>query len=186
ENGAWQGSQLIFKIDNLPFGAYNFTLEVNDTAGSWTHDTIHVTVTNAKIAASSFIVMIAIGTTIFSIGILGISRNFSRRKTSQRKDLTRQLQHITLQLQQFQEVVNSLSPPTTLQELGEISKAVHPQFEKCKAAINETRVVMTRKGLPAFLRPDLAPLERLARALNDTYTHFSKKYLLWVDELMDE
>lgn len=186
ENGSWQGGQLVFKIDRLPFGVHNFTLGVNDTSGDWSHDTIHVTVTNPKIAASSFIIMIATGTAMLSIGTLVASRGFSRRKTGQRRDLKRQLQQINLQLQQFQKVVNSLSPPATLQELGEILQDVHPRFERCKSTINENRLAMTRKWLPSFLRPDVAPLERLVRSLNETYTQFTQQYLKWAEELMDE
>ncbi|MFX0115922.1 MAG: nitrous oxide reductase family maturation protein NosD [Candidatus Hodarchaeota archaeon] len=186
ENGTWQGSSLIFKIDKLPFGVHTFTLGINDTADNWAYDTVIVTVTNPKIAASSFIIMIATGITILSIGTLFASRGFLRRRTNQRQDLKRQLQNITLQLLLLQEVVDKLIPPATLQELKEISQDIHPRFEECKAAINETRLAMTRKRLPSFLRPDLAPLERLAATLNDTYTVFTQQYLKWAEELIHE
>ncbi|MFX0114216.1 MAG: nitrous oxide reductase family maturation protein NosD [Candidatus Hodarchaeota archaeon] len=186
KNGTWQAGQLSFKIDSLPVGVHNFTLGVNDTVGNWAFDAVRVMVTNPKIAASSFIIMIAIGTATLSIGTLGALQGFSGRKASQRLDLVQHLAKINSQLQQLQETVNQLLPPTTLQELGEISQDIYSQFEKCKAAISRSRLAATQKWLSLFMKPDLAPLEKLARSLNETYTRFTQQYLKWVEELMDD
>ncbi|MHA2232682.1 MAG: NosD domain-containing protein, partial [Candidatus Hodarchaeales archaeon] len=184
ENGTWQGGQLAFKIDSLALGlgVHNFTLWINDTSGYWAHDTVHVIVTNTKIAASPQIIMIAAGVAIICAGVLIISTI----KAREQQNLERLSQEIKLMVQQFQETVNGIIPPTDLQELREVSQTIHPQFEKCKAAISTARSHAVQKWLPAFLRADLVPLERLATQMNSTYTEFTRAYLKWVEELMDE
>jgi hypothetical protein len=103
-----------------------------------------------------------------------------------RQDLKQQLQRIESKTHQFQESIDAISVSKNLQELAEVSKNAYRLFKIYTEAIQDIRKQITRKWIPPFLCPDLAPLETLATSVDQAYTRFTQEYLKRVEELMVE
>jgi ABC-type transport system substrate-binding protein len=74
-NGPWDGSDIVYNIDGLEIGVYEFTLDLFDESGNVAHNTVHVYVvtdlnitTNTDSLLSTFILVgLASGTSIIMI-----------------------------------------------------------------------------------------------------------------------
>ncbi len=95
-----------------------------------------------------------------------------------------QLQHLQQQVDRFQAKILVFHTLDSLQELEEAADLIHQLFKECTQTIQSTQHLISRKGLPPFLRPDLTPFETIATSMTEIHTEFQHTRLTRVQEFM--